>query len=251
VEGRRAVLELLRARRRVVRRVLLAAAEHAAGELDEIERLARRAGARVEIVAAGRLRSAAATSAPQGVVAFADDLDPLDLDALASLPGPGGPPLVVVLDGLTDPQNLGALVRTAVHFGASGFVLPKHRSVHVTPAAAKVAAGGVEHAAFALVPGVPAGIQRLQRLGLRVIGLAPEAGTPLASLGAELRVPVALVLGGEARGLAALTRRRCDLLASIPRSGPIEALNVASAGAIALYEAARARVGGPRQRRSR
>ncbi len=147
---------------------------------------------------------------------------------------------LVVVDGVTDPQNLGAVLRSAECAGATGAVLPRHRAVHVTAAVTKAAAGAVEHLPIALVSGIPSALQELEKLGVRTIGL-DEAGTTSVfdlDLG---DAPVALVLGAEGRGLSPLSKRRCDVLASIPLHGEIPSLNVSTAAAVACFEVARGR----------
>ncbi|MGH9059746.1 MAG: 23S rRNA (guanosine(2251)-2'-O)-methyltransferase RlmB, partial [Acidimicrobiales bacterium] len=156
----------------------------------------------------------------------------------------GTTPFLVVMDGVTDPQNLGALTRTALAAGATGIVLPRHRSVHLTPAAAKAAAGAIEHLPFALVPGLPAALASLAGFAVWSIGL--EAGAPTSLFDLDLAgQPVALVLGAEGAGLSRLTRERCDVLVSIPQGGPLGSLNVAAAGAVACFEIARRRSQSP------
>ena len=179
--------ELLLAGRRRVHEILLASDLDPAPVLDDIRELAAEGRVPVREVSRGRLEAQARTDAPQGVVAHAAELPEADLDDLAR-PRPGGrPPFLVALDGVTDPGNLGALLRSAEGAGATGIVLPKHRSVHVTPAAAKAAAGAIEHLPIALVGGLPAALARLRELGVWVVGLdgvgrpaalVARAGTP-------------------------------------------------------------------------
>ncbi len=147
---------------------------------------------------------------------------------------------LVVVDGVTDPQNLGALLRSAECAGVTGVVLPRHRSAHVTPTVAKVAAGAVEHVKIAVVPGVPGALQELERLGVWTVGLDERGPEPLFGLQLGDR-PVALVIGAEGKGLAPLSRQRCDVLARIPLHGSIDSLNVSAAGAIAMFEVTRQR----------
>ncbi len=241
VEGRRAVLELLAAGRRQVREVWIAEGLDPAPQLDEIERWCARRHVRVAAVSRRQLQAAARTDAPQGVLAYAEPLEPVDLDDLCRA-GPDGPPLLLVLDGVTDPHNVGAMLRSAACAGVTGVVLPRHRAVHVTAAVAKVAAGAVEHLDVAVVAGVPAALSHLAGHGVVPVGLDAGAGTSLYELGDELRGPVALVLGSEGRGLGQLTRRRCAVLASIPQPGPLPSLNVATAAAIASFEVVRRRL---------
>ena len=235
--------ELLLAGRRRVHEVLLAADLDPAPVLDDIRELAAEGRVPVREVSRGRLEAQARTDAPQGVVAHAAELPEADLDDLAR-PGPGGvPPFLVALDGVTDPGNLGALLRSAEGAGATGIILPKHRSVHVTPAATKAAAGAIEHLPIALVGGLPAALARLRELGVWVVGLDGSADRPLWSveLGTD---PVALVLGAEGSGLGRLVRSRCDVVVAIPLAGRLGSLNVAAAGALACFEVARRRAPG-------
>ena len=147
---------------------------------------------------------------------------------------------LVVVDGVTDPQNLGALLRSAECAGVTGVVLPRHRSAHVTPTVTKVAAGAIEHGSVAVVPGVPGALQELERLGVWTVGLEERGSAPVFNLQLGDR-PIALVIGAEGRGLAPLTRQRCDVLARIPLHGSIDSLNVSAAGAVAMFEVARQR----------
>ena len=164
----------------------------------------------------------------------------MSLESLCEPNHRGRVPFLLVLDGITDPHNLGALLRSAECAGVTGIVLPRHRSAHLSPTVTKVAAGAIEYLPMALVPGVPAALQRLAALGVWTVGLVGEPPTPSTSspLGDQ---PVALVLGSEDTGLATLTRRRCDVLASIPQHGSLASLNVSVAGAIACFDVARRR----------
>lgn len=238
VEGRRAVRELLAAGRRPVRAVWMAEGLDPSPQLDEIEQLAARRHVRVETVSRARLDAAARTDAPQGVLARARAIDPVDLDDLAR-PASGDPFLVVVA-GVTDPRNLGALLRSAECAGVTGVVLPRHRAVHLSPTVAKVAAGAIEHLDFALVGGVPNALERLSSLGVWTLGLASESARSIydTEIGGG---PVAIVVGGEERGLPPLVRRRCDEVVAIPQRGALESLNAAVAAAVACFEIARRR----------
>jgi 23S rRNA (guanosine2251-2'-O)-methyltransferase len=147
-----------------------------------------------------------------------------------------------VVDGVTDPQNLGALLRCAEVAGATGAVLARHRAVHVTPAVTKAAAGAIEHLPMAVVSSVAAALVRLGEAGVWTVGLDPGAATP--PFGLDLATEsVAVVVGAEGAGLSRLVAQRCDVLVSIPRFGSLQSLNVAAAGALALFEVARRRAG--------
>ncbi len=240
VEGRRAVRELLAAGRRPVRSLWLADGLDPSPQLDEIEELAARRRVRVETVSRARLDGAARTEAHQGVVARARAIEPVELDGLAVTER--GAPFLVVVAGVTDPRNLGALLRSAECAGVTGVVLPRHRSAHLSPTVAKVAAGAIEHLEFALVGGIPSALERLSSFGVWTFGLAAEASRSIydAPIGSG---PVALVVGGEERGLPPLVRRRCDEIVGIPQHGALESLNAGVAAAVACFEVARRRLG--------
>lgn len=233
VEGRHAVFELLHAGRRRVDEVLV----QDGGELGDLVDLARRRGVPVRGVAREEFARRARSEVHQGVLARAAPLEPVEIDALVR----GVPaPFLVVLDGVTDPHNLGAVLRSALGAGATGVVLPRHRSAHVTPAAAKAAAGAIEHLQFALVGGVPNALERLRREGVWSIGLAADGESSLDDV-RVLTEPLALVLGAEGAGLSSLARERCDLTCRIDLVGPLESLNVSAAAAVACFAVSRAR----------
>ncbi|MDP1820046.1 MAG: 23S rRNA (guanosine(2251)-2'-O)-methyltransferase RlmB [Acidimicrobiales bacterium] len=240
VEGRQAVRELLIAGRRKVREVWLLADVEPASILEDIVELAE--AERVPVRQTGRAKffAEARCEAPQGVLAKAAPLSETLLDDLAR-PGSGGPPpFLLAVDGVTDPGNLGALLRSAECAGATGVILPRHRAVHVTPTVTKAAAGAVEHLPFAVVGGLPTALQQLRSLGVWVVGLDGDGPTGLWELPAA-DGPIVLVLGAEGAGLSRLVRQRCDALVGIPLRGSLGSLNVAAAGALACFEVARTR----------
>lgn len=242
VEGRRAVRELLAAGRRRVRDVWVSEAVASSPPLVDIIELAGERGVAVRTLARARLDAAARTEAPQGVIAHAEPLQEADLDELCrSRPG-SPPPFLLAFDGITDPHNLGALIRTAACAGATGAILTQHRSAHVTPTVAKVAAGGIEHLPLALVAGLPAALARLRTAGVWVVGLDPDGPTSVFDLTLATE-PVAIVVGAEGGGLSRLVQQRCDMLVSIPQAGGPACLNVSAAGAVACYEVVRRRHG--------
>ena len=242
VEGRRAVLELLAAGRRPVRAIFVAEGLESSSQLDRIEDLAARRKVRVETVSRARLQALAYTESPQGVVALARGIEPVPLEDLCR-PGLGGQePFLMVAAGLTDPRNLGALLRSAECAGVTGVVLARHRAAHLSPTVAKVAAGAIEHLEFSLVPGIPAALLQLAELGVRTLGLAAEATRSIYDVPIG-HGAVALVVGGEERGLPALVRKRCDEVVAIPQHGAVASLNAGVAGAVACFEVARRRGG--------
>jgi 23S rRNA (guanosine2251-2'-O)-methyltransferase len=234
------VRELLVAGRRRVRLVLLADDLDPAPIIDEILELAAELRVGVKRIGRGALEAQARSEAPQGVIAQAGPLPEADLDTLCQRGAHGRPPFLLAVDGITDPQNLGALLRTAECAGVTGIVLPRHRSVHISPTVAKVAAGAIEHLDMALVGGLPAALSRATELGVWVVGLDEGGDTSLFDL-AVADQPVLLVLGAEGSGIGRLTRARCDVVAAIPLQGHLPSLNVAAAGALACFEVARRR----------
>jgi 23S rRNA (guanosine2251-2'-O)-methyltransferase len=243
VEGRQAVRELLVAGRRKIYEVWVASTDDRNSPLHDLVDLAKANRVVVKQVSAGKLAGAARTEAPQGVLARCAPLAEVELDELVKR-RKGVAPFLVAVDGVTDPGNLGALLRTAETAGVTGVVLPRHRSVHVTPTVAKAAAGAIEHLPMAVVAGLPAALERLKTAGVWVVGLDSGGDAPIDRL-ALATEPLVLVLGAEGKGLSPLVRRRCDLVAAIPLRGRLGSLNVAAAGAIACYEVARQRSASP------
>lgn len=239
VEGYHAVHRLLDAGRRPCR-LLWADTRLAAGPLQDLVSLARRQGIPVELKDGRQLATASHTSSAQGVIAWADPLPAVPLEALlGSAPGSW----LVVLDGVTDPGNLGSILRSAACAGAAGLVVTRHRSAPLTPAALKAAAGAAETLPVAQVSGVPSALVAIRGAGFWVVGLDPVGEDDLWT-SPLLDESVALVLGAEGLGLSRLCRRRCDALARIPMSGAargVGSLNVAAACAVACFEVARRR----------
>jgi 23S rRNA (guanosine2251-2'-O)-methyltransferase len=205
--------------------------------LEEIVGLARSAGVPVRSVPRARLDAAARTDAPQGVLAHAVPLEEHDLAGMCAA---SPRPFLLMVDRVTDPHNLGALLRTAEVGGATGAVLPRHRAAHVTPTVAKAAAGAIEYLPIAVVPGVPTALADLAARGIWTVGLDPDGARPVHDL--ELATePLALVVGAEGEGLSTLAKARCDVVVSVPQHGRVASLNVAAAAAVAVFEIARRR----------
>ncbi len=243
VEGRQAVRELLIAERRKVHEVWISAElEGDPGVADIVEIAAAR---RVPLfhVARARLEREARSEAPQGVLAHAAELAEADLGELLGVrgAGPRAAPFLVAVDGVTDPGNLGAIIRSCEGAGVSGVLLPRHRSVHVTPTVAKASAGAVEYVPMALVPGLPAALKQVSDRGIWVVGLDDGADRSVYEIGSLAAEPICVVLGAEGAGLSRLVRERCDSIVSIPMAGRISSLNVSTAAAISLYEVSRLR----------
>ena len=239
--GRNPVLEALRAGR-PARKLVLAAGVATESRLDEILELARERGVPVEVSSRRRLDDIAHTEHHQGIAGYFHGRPPLSLDDLIAVSRP--PQLVVVLDGIQDPQNLGAITRTADAVGADGLVLPRHRATGVTAAAAKASAGATEHVPVAVVTNLAQALEQLQATGLWVVGLAADGSTRYDTF--DFTVPVAIVVGAEAEGMRPLTRRHCDVVVSLPQAGRVSSLNAGAAAAVLLYEVARQRGFAPR-----
>ena len=228
IYGIRPVVEALQSRKREVSEVL-----DTTGNA-EVEKMAGAAGIPVKKVSRARIEELTRSGAHQGVVARVEPYPYSVLDEILAAPDP----LIVVLDGVTDPRNLGAVLRAADGAGASGVVIPKDRAVGVTAAAVKASAGASEHVSVVRETNLRRALDRMKEAGVWVYA-AEVGGTTYTEL--DLSGPVALVLGSEGRGVRRLVREGCDGAVSIPMLGAVESLNVSVAAAILLYEARRQR----------
>lgn len=240
IEGRQAVRELLLAQRRKVREVWISSELQHSDAVDDIEAIAAANRVPVTYVARKRLEATARSEAPQGVLAMAAPLEEADLSRYLRRRGKE-PPFLVAVDGVTDPGNLGAIVRSCDGAGVDAVVVPRHRAVHVTPTVAKAAAGAVEHVPLAVVSGLPSALQRMRDAGIWVIGLDDAADRSLFEIDDLATDAVCVVMGAEGAGLSRLVRERCDLIVSIPMTGRLDSLNVSAAAALATYEIRRHR----------
>jgi 23S rRNA (guanosine2251-2'-O)-methyltransferase len=240
IEGRQAVRELLMAEKRKIYDIFISAdLEGDAGVADIVE-IARAQRVMVTYIARVKLDREARSESPQGVLATAAELDEADLGELLRTKN-GVKPFLVAVDGVTDPGNLGAIIRNCDGAGVTGVLLPKHRAVHVTPTVAKASAGAIEHVPIALIPGLPATLANMKDHGIWIVGLDDSADRDLFELAALANEPICLVLGAEGGGLSKLVRQRCDTIVSIPMMGRISSLNVSAAAALSTYEIARGR----------
>lgn len=242
IEGRQAVRELLIAGNRKVREVWVATDLEEREVIGDIIALAQSQRVPVLEVNRRKLEAEARSEAPQGVLAKAAPLLEVELADLLKRRA-GRVPFLVAVDGVTDPGNLGALLRCCDGAGVHGVVLPRHRAVHVTPTVAKAAAGAVEHVPIAVVGGLPTALKQMRDAGIWVVGLDDAADRSLFDLGELAAEAVCLVLGAEGAGLSRLVRERCDMIVSIPMRGRLGSLNVSAAAALATYEVARYRRG--------
>lgn len=230
VYGRRPVREAVRAGKRQVLELL--ATERAVAAESWLREVP---GLRLQLVPERRLNDAAGTMDHQGVVAFCEPYRYADAHELAG----GSRPLVVCLDQVTDPHNLGAVCRSAEGAGASGVVVTERNAARVTPAVCKASAGAVEHLAVAVVVNLARYLEEIKGAQLWVWAAAGDAATPVWS--ADFATGAALVFGAEGRGLRPGVRRACDDAFAIPLAGRVDSLNVSVAAGVALFEAARQR----------
>jgi len=240
VYGMNPVRELLRAGAEGLSELWLVEGGERPRAFADLERIARDHGAKVRAAPRPRLDRLAGVTQHQGIVAVVADYRYRELDdILGAAREAGKPPLLVLLDGVEDPHNLGAVVRSAHALGAHGVVIPRDRAASVTPAAAKASAGAVEHMAIARVTNLVRTIEELREAGVWTVAAVPDGDQDLAAV--DLRGPTALVIGGEGQGVRPLVRKSCDHAARIPMAGRVGSLNASAAAAIAIYEATRQR----------
>ena len=239
LEGRNAVTEALRGGR-TIDKVFIAA-----GETDRaLQRLAaqaKEAGAVVVPVDRRKLDAMSTTHAHQGIIALVAAREYCSIDdILQTAMDRGENPLIVICDELTDPHNLGAIIRSAECAGAHGVIIPKRRSVGLTAVVAKAAAGAVEYMNVARVTNINTAIAELKEKGVWIFGTAAEGSIPMYQ--ADLTGPAAVVIGSEGDGMSRLVRQNCDVTVHIPMKGNISSLNASAAATVLLYEAVRQRL---------
>jgi 23S rRNA (guanosine2251-2'-O)-methyltransferase len=204
-------------------------------QLAAVARFATDRGAKVERMSRANLDKLARGARHQGAIAFAPALRILDLNELEL----GASTLLVILDEIEDPQNFGAVVRSAVAMGATAVVFPEHHAAPLTAATFRASAGAVEHATLCRIGGVPSAIETLKRQGVHCVGLDTGGDTLLADV--DLAQKTALILGAEGKGLRKSVKAACNVLARLPMTNTIASLNVSAAAAMALYEVRRQR----------
>ena len=239
IEGRNAVIEALRTEASIDKIFIQK------GEVDKtlghIASKARAAGIVVVEADRRKLDGMSRTHAHQGVIALAAMREYVSVQSLLDAAAEKGEaPLLVVCDEISDPHNLGAILRTAECAGAHGVIIPKRRSAGLTAIVGKTSAGAVSYMPVARVANLPATLEELKKKGVWVYGTAAEGTTSLYD--ADLKGPAAIVIGSEGSGMGRLVREKCDFLVSIPMKGHISSLNASAAAAILLYEAVRRRM---------
>ena len=240
LEGRNALTEALRAGR-TIDKVFIADGDTDRG-LQRLAAEAKEAGAVIVPVDRRKLDQMSFTRSHQGVIALAAAHDYFTIDdILEEAAERGENALIVICDELSDPHNLGAIMRSAECAGAHGVIIPKRRSVGLTATVAKASAGAVEYMKVARVTNINNAINELKEKGVWVFGTAAEGSVPMYK--ADLTGPAAIVIGNEGDGMSPLVRKNCDMLVHIPMAGRISSLNASAAASILLYEAVRQRLG--------
>jgi len=234
IEGRNPVLEALRSGR-TINKILVSKGERE-GSIKQIIALAREKGIVVQEVDRFKLDSMSATrGAHQGVIALAAAKDYVETDdILAIAESKGESAFIIILDEITDPHNLGSILRTANVVGAHGVVIPKRRAIGLTPTVSKASAGAVEYVPVARVTNIAQTIEYLKTKNIWVVGTDASGGKSFFE--SDLKGPVALVIGSEGEGMGKLVKEKCDFIVNIPMKGQIASLNAAVAGAIVMYE---------------
>ena len=237
IEGRNAVIEAFRAGRTIDR--LFVIENERSGPVNTIIREAKKASVPVKFVKKQRLDQLSETGSHQGVIAYVSQISYADVDEiLAAAANKGKPPFIILLDGIEDPHNLGAIIRTADAVGADGVVITKNRSADVTSTVAKASAGAVNHVLVAKVTNLTDTIERLKKEGMWFVCAAAD-GDDMYDL--NLSGAIGLVIGNEGHGVSRLVREHCDMAASIPMEGKISSLNASVATGVLSYEIRRQR----------
>jgi 23S rRNA (guanosine2251-2'-O)-methyltransferase len=234
IEGRRPVIEALRSGRDVSE-IRVA---HTAKGIDDIRRLASAKGVRVRSVPREEIDRTAKTRAPQGVIAIVSGFGYVSVEEL--IDKAAEPALLVALDGVTDPGNLGAVARSAEAAGADGLLIPERRAANVGPTADKASAGALEHLPVARVVNLQRALHDMTEHGIWIVALDASAADTIYELSVATD-PVCLVVGSEGSGVSRLVRERADYRVRIPMSGHVASLNAAAAAAVALFEIRRRR----------
>jgi 23S rRNA (guanosine2251-2'-O)-methyltransferase len=232
--GIHAVREALSAGRREAIELHVAPGHSASVRLREVLETAAARGTAIREAGASQLAAMTGSADHQGVALRASGYPLLDLDAVMDDADPAKSAPMLALDGILDPHNLGAILRSALGAGVAAVLIPRDRSAAPTPLVSKISAGALEHIRLIRVTNLVRSLERLKSVGRWVAGLDRHAGDTIFS--ADLTLPLVLVIGGEGRGLRALVRQSCDLMLSIPQSGPLDSLNASVAAAVALYE---------------
>ena len=233
------VSEALASQRRNIHQIYLQQ-EFKSDRLARLASLAFESGLPIKTAGSAEIRNLAGTAGHQGVAARVDRYPLASVtDTLAAAEDRGKPHFLLLLDNILDPQNLGAIVRTALCVGVDGVIMPKDRSAPITPAVSKASAGALEHIRLSRVTNLVQTIKQCKTLGIWVMGLDKRA--ELSLYDGDMAGSLAIVLGGEQKGLRPLVKKNCDFLVSIPQLGAVDSLNASVAAAVTMYEALRQR----------
>ena len=239
IEGRNAVLEAIRGGRSIDKLFILDGCQD--GPVATIRKEAKKAGIMIKFVNRERLDQISQTGAHQGVIAYAAAYQYSEIDDIFELADERGEaPFVFILDGIEDPHNLGAIIRTANISGAHGVIIPKNRAVGLTATVDKTSAGALSHTPVVKVTNLARTIEELKERGMWFV-CADMGGQTMYDL--DLKGSIGLVIGNEGSGVSKLVRQKCDMIASIPMKGQIESLNASVAAGVLAYEILRQREG--------
>lgn len=237
--GRNPIIEALEANRTMDKIFIQDGIRHS--QIGYIRNLAKERGIVYQFVDKRKLDKMTDGENHQGVAAFAAAHSYAELDDILNAANAAGePPFIVIADGITDPHNLGSIIRTACAAGAHGVIIPKNRSVSLNSVVAKVSAGAVEHLPVARVTNISQTLERLKKDGLWIAGTALEAEQNYTEC--DLTGPLGIVIGSEGEGISRIVRERCDFLVKIPMLGAAESLNASVAAGVLLYESVRQRL---------
>ena len=239
IEGRNPVIEALKSGR-PINKILLAGDIGRHTAVAQILNLSQARGIPVEYVTRRAIDESSTTSAHQGVIAYAAAKEYISLEDLLTISRERNePPLYCILDGIEDPQNLGAILRTAEASGIHGVIIRSRRAVGLTAAVAKASAGAIEYVPVARVSNISQAMVTLKRNGVWVVGIDPAGEIDYSKV--DFTLPTAIVIGSEGKGLSDLVKKTCDFLAAIPMLGKITSLNASIAAALVMYEALKQR----------
>jgi 23S rRNA (guanosine2251-2'-O)-methyltransferase len=233
IEGRNPVMEALKSEREITK--LLVLDGNREGSIKKIISMANAKKITINYVGKNKINSIAQSDNHQGVIAYVSDHEYYDLKDVVDLEAANN--LVVICDEITDPHNLGAIIRTADAAGATGVVIPKRRSVHVTPVVAKTAAGATEYVKIARVTNLNRAIDELKELGYWIVGADMDGDRNYFE--ADLKGKIGLVIGSEGKGVSRMVKERCDFVVKIPMRGQVSSLNASAAASILMYEVVR------------
>lgn len=233
VEGRNAVLEVLKSDRDVNK--ILIASGNREGSLSKIVTLAKEKGIVIQYVEKSVIDKLSTTNSAQGIIADVSVKNYIDLDDIVDgIYGKNEIPFLLILDGITDPQNLGAILRTAEAVGVHGVIIPKRRAIGLNSIVSKVSAGAVEYVPVSKVVNISSTIDYLKEKNIWIIGTDMDGKDKFYET--DLKCPIALVIGSEGKGISRLVKDKCDFIVNIPMIGKISSLNASVAGALVMYE---------------